>query len=335
MQREILETLDGLSVKYFKLVVDTKSIKKDTPQEVQANCPVCNDRKHRLHLYRPDGFTQDVVHCFNEGCELQEKHHNMINFLKIARPDLLNSYKRENTKKIISQFQTESPQSVLETIEKTVDKSGDIEIPLDRFFIKCKDSDVCKSYVKHRGFTPKDDWYFSDTEFFKYNDKNVYLKNYLIIPIYNNNKYKGFYSRSITEKKFSTFLLPGVEKVWTSKPDLVPEEIQILTEGVFDALSSGFEKSAAMLSASVSKNFMNKLDKNCIIALDNDCTGIKKSIQFAQQGFKVFIPPDNWNYKDFNDALIDGVPKTGIRKIIEDNSYSGVLAVAKLKMKEI
>ena len=330
-----MELLDPLSVKYFKMVVEPKSIKKDTPTEVQANCPLCGDKKYRLHLYRPKGFTKDVTHCFNAGCILEEKHHSILNFLKLTKPELVPLYKRENLDYVINEIKGNDPQSVLESIEKVTDKRGDPEIPLHRFFKKCKDSDACKGYVKHRGFQPKDDWYYSEDEFFEYNNKKVYLKDYLIIPIYNNGKYKGFYSRSIKEKKFSTFLLPDTEKVWMCDPFLEPQDLEILCEGIFDSLSSGFQKCGAMLSASLSKEFMDKLNPECIIALDNDETGIKKSIKYIEEGFRVFVPPDDWNYKDFNDAKISGVSSNEIKKIIEENSYKGILGLTKLKMKEI
>jgi len=333
--------LEPVNIKYFKLVV--QDIKKDTSTEVQANCPICSDKKYRLHLYRPKGFDQDVVHCFNSGCILEEKHHNMINFLKIAKPDLVENYKRENLKTLIKSIEnTNSISTIVEEIEKntgikqTEQNDKKRELPLDKLFMKCKDSEVCKSYVKHRGFQPREDWYFSVNKFFTYNSKTVFLENYLIIPIYLKGKYKGFYSRSIKEKKFSTFLLPGVEKIWISKPELNPFDIEIITEGIFDALSSGFENSAAMLSASLSEEYLNSLNKNCIFALDNDPTGIKKAIEYAERGFKIFVAPEDWNYKDFNDPVIDKekIPKE-IKEIIEQNTYQGIDAIVRLKMKEI
>jgi hypothetical protein len=343
----MLGKLDQLSIKYFKLAISEYKLKKDTGTELQCCCPVCGDTKNRLHLYRPKGFDQDVVHCFNSGCLLEEKHHNIINFLKIVKPDLVDAYKRENLNTMISTFSGSSPsksgrsdvQDILSTIEKntgiteTNKNKKRLEIPLDKLFMKCKDSEACKAYVKHRGFQPQDDWYFSENEFFTYNKKKVYLKDYLIIPIYSNNKYRGFYSRSIKEKSFSTFLLPDTEKVWVSSPETTPENLEILTEGVFDALSTGFEHSGAMLSASVSEEFLTKLNPECIIALDNDSTGIKRSIEYAEKGFKVFVWPRD-DYKDFNDMLTD-FKKNEINAMIRVGAEKGISAIAKLKMKEI
>ena len=331
--------LDQISIKYFKLVVDQNSIKKDTPEEVQVNCPVCGDKKHRLHLYRPKGFDQDVTHCFNSGCELAEKHHNIYNFLKIAGPEYLDAYKQETMFKRVNDIKTknslENSESLKEIIErvngiKSKDQKKKSEIPLHKLFDKCSDHKDCIKYCKTRGFDPKDDWYFSTKEFFEYNGKRVYLKDYLLIPIYQEHKYRGFYSRSIKEKRFSTFLLPDTEKVWISESDLEPQDIEIITESIFDALSTGYQKSAAMLGASLSPEYTKRLNKNTIIALDNDKTGNQKSILYAEQGFRVFVPPEDYFFKDFNDALVHGID---IKKLIEENIFSSYDAIVRLKMK--
>jgi len=337
-----MQALDPLSIKYFKLAVDNKSIRKDTATEISANCPLCGDKKHRLHLYRPQGFKQDVVHCFNSGCELEEKHHSVINFLKMVKPEYVSGYQRENLTNIVNDI-SPNLDSIIKTIEdntgikKTNENKKHLEIPLDKLFMKCKDSDKCTEYIKKRGFDPKDDWYFSEDKFFTHNSKKVYLKDYLLIPIYQDKKYKGFYSRSIIEKSFSTFLLPDVEKIWVSSPDTNVENLEIICEGVFDALSTGFKHTGAMLSASLSEGYLNDLktlNPDCILAFDNDITGIQKAIKYAEQGFKVFIPPEDWKFKDFNEALQSNIPIFGIKEVILRNIKQGIEAVIRLKMIE-
>ena len=342
--------LDPISIKYFKLVVDPASIKKDKPDEVQANCPVCGDRKHRLHLYRPKGFDQDVVHDFNEGCELAEKHHNIFNFLKIAGPEYLDDYKRETMFKTVERIKEKSSGSSGETetgpkLQDIINKVTGIkdqelrkpkkELPLHRLFMKCADSKECTDYVMGRGFEPRPDWFYSEDKFFTYNGKKVFLENYLIIPIYQNGLYKGFYSRSIKEKSFSTFLLPDTEKIWVSDPEVDVENIEIICEGVFDALSTGFERSGAMLSASLSPLYLKELkeNKDVIIALDNDETGREKSLWYAENGFRVFVPPEDYFYKDFNEAMLRGWLKSEIKNLIQKNTYQGYDAIVRIKMK--
>jgi hypothetical protein len=321
--------LNNISVKYFKKVVP--KIKKDTPLEVSGNCPVCGDKKYRLHLYRPKGFEQDVVHCFNSGCELEEKHHSMLNFLKIAAPELVSSYQRETFKtKIADISNSEKILDIINRVEKKSTKK--IEVPLHKLFTKCKEVKECREYVKSRGFEAKEDWYFSKDKFFTYNQKRYFLENYLIIPIYQEKKYAGFYSRSITDKSFTTFMLPWAEKFWTDSPETTSENVEIITEGVFDALSTGFDKVGAMLSASLPPDF--KYNKNVIIALDNDKTGIQKSLKYVDK-YRVFVWPDYLEFKDFNEMLVDGYKPEQIKKIILENTYRYIEAKVRLKMKEV
>ena len=339
-----MELLHEQSIKYFTLVVNPSEIKKNTKYEISCNCPLCGDKKHRLHLYRPQGFDQDVVHCFNEGCVLSDKHHNILNFLKIAKPDLVKSYSADTFKEKINKW-TGNVSSIVEKIEKTTGiseietRKAKLELPLDKLFIKCKDSKKCTEYVKNRKIQNADkfidDWYFSDQKFFVYNNKTLYLENYIIIPIIHSGLYKGFYSRSIQEKQFGTFLLPGAEKIWFSNSSI--EDVQILTEGIFDALSTGYKKSGAMISASLSPSLLQELkiqNPNVIFALDNDKTGVKKSIQLAKEGFRVFIWPEEMQQKDFNE-MIASVPIYAIKNLIQNNIHSGIDAQVRLKMKNL
>jgi hypothetical protein len=337
--------LDQSNIKYFKQSVS--GIKKDTQQEVSANCPACGDKKHRLHLYATE--VGDLVHCFNSGCELAEKHHTMVNFLKIINSPLLNSYKREKFQTQLEAIkESNTLDSIVSEIKEKRQKSpsppspprtNEKEIPkllLDKFQ-KCKDNEDCFEYVLSRGLTPECDWLYSTDRFFEYGDKKVFLENFLIVPIYKNNKFKGWYSRSIKEKQFSTFLLPNAEKIWyrdSGYPDFPTTTGNLyFFEGVFDALSTNFSNSASMLGADLSETYIKLLDKNSVFVFDNDTTGIKKAIKYAKLGFGVFVWPEI-DYKDLNELLQKGVSKEQITELIKKNTHRGIMAEAKLKLKE-
>ena len=325
--------IHAVNQKYFKLIIP--KLKKDTPDELSGCCPVCSDTKNRLHLVHVQDGDYDYVKCFNSGCDLEEPQ-NMYNFIKIASPGYLNQYKQETFKTRIKDFKnSENLQDIINKAKEQKDqkspkKTEEQEIPLNNLFEKAKDIPECIEYLKQRHIEPMDDWFFSKDKFFNYNNKNVYLKNFILIPIYNKDKYRGFYSRSIEEKKFSTFLLPNTEKIWIQNPAFIPE---IITEGIFDALSTGFDNPAAMLGASLSSEYIKTLPKNTIIATDNDQTGIKKLYGFIKKGFKVFIWPDQ-KEKDFNEMLQTGYKKQDIKKFIQMNTYTGLMAQVKLNLKE-
>ncbi len=334
--------LEPVNVKYFKLVVP--KLKKDTPDELSGCCPVCGDTKDRLHLYWTD--VGDLVHCFNSGCSLSDKHHSMKNFLDIAAPQYYEPYRRETFKGIIKTLKEEtSIQDILKQAKEEKEKKAKEaqealvpeevkEIPLDKLFLKAKDTPECVKYLESRNIKVQDDWYFSNKKFFEYDNKMVYLLDYLLIPIYAvvnaKKKYRGFYSRSLKEKRFSTFLLPDTEKLWVQNPFVEPD---IITEGIFDAISSGFDNPAAMLGAGLSREYIKDLSRDTIIATDNDETGIKKAKEFLNLGFKVFVWPDV-EEKDFNDMLINGYEKNEIKEFIRLNTYHGIMGKIKLGIKE-
>lgn len=325
--------LEPINIKYFKLVVP--KLKKDTADELSGCCPVCGDTKDRLHLYWTE--VGDLVNCFNSGCELNDKHHTMKNFLDIAAPQYYEQYRRETFKGVIKGLKDEvSIQDIVKQADRAKNQQEPAptpkkELPLDKMFLKAKDIPECVDYLKSRYIVVQDDWYFSKEKFFNYGDKKVYLLDYLIIPIYNEDKkYRGFYSRSIHEKTFSIFLLDGTEKVWVQQPEKLPE---IICEGIFDGISSGFDNPGAMLGAGLSREYIENLPRSTIIATDNDETGIKKAKEFLQLGFKVFVWPE-LNQKDFNEMLQIGYKKEEIKQFILDNTYSGLLGKIKLGIKE-
>ena len=124
-------------------------------------------------------------------------------------------------------------------------------------------------------------------------------------------------------------MLDDTEKIWIKNPTTEPE---IITEGLFDAISTGYNNPAAMLGADLSDSYLKTLSKNTIIATDNDLTGVKKLYKFINKGFKVFIWPDVFE-KDFNEMLQNGHSKVDIKDFIQRNTYTGLMARVKLGMK--
>ncbi|MCD6435698.1 MAG: hypothetical protein J7L15_04860 [Clostridiales bacterium] len=326
--------LDPVNVKYFKL--STGKIKKDSPSEISCCCVSCGEQRNRLHLVHVQEGNYDYVKCFNEGCELSTPT-TMRNFLSIASPQYYEQYKRETFKGVIKTLKNEvSLKDIMTQIkDKPVKSVIEIkEIPLDKLFKKAKEVPACVSYLESRNIKVQEDWYFSTKKFFEYEGNQVYLLDFLLIPIYtiqgDEKKYRGFYSRSIKLKQFSTMLLPNTEKLWVQNPFSSPD---IITEGVFDGISSGFDNPAAMLGAGLSRDYTEALSRETIIATDNDKTGIQKAKEFLDLGFRVFIWPDV-KEKDFNEMLQVGYSKIEIKKFILDNTFQGIMGKIKLGIKE-
>ena len=320
----------GLDAKFFKNNVG--KIKKDGQNEISCCCPLCGDTKNRLHLVHVPMDDYNYVKCFNSGCEVEEPT-SVFNFLtKLNSPDI-DAYKREVLQDKISVIKSEfSLNSLLKKVQKTkqsapVPKTTEIKMPLQHFKL-CKDCPECLEYVQSRGFEPLPDWRYSTEKFFTFNKKQIFLQDYLIVPIYVGNKFKGFYSRSIREKSFSTFLMPDVPKLWRNQPTKKPV---IITEGIFDALSIAEPNIGAMIGADLSPKIRSQLT-DTIFAFDNDTTGTEKAIKFSKN-HKVFVWPD-LPYKDFNEMLLAGHTREEIRDIVFKNTFKGIMAETRLRMKD-
>jgi len=330
-----------INEKYFRRNVG--KIKKDSKYEISCCCPLCGDQKNRLHLVHVAQGDYDYVKCFNSGCQVEEPT-SVLSFLYHLASQDIDGYKREAFKGKVEDIKSNfSLNELVKKVQKEVPEVPEVQVPkaprtneptvpqilLDKFHL-AKDNQECMEYLTKRKITPKDDWLYSTDKFFNFNGKSLFVENFLIIPIYNKQSvFKGWYSRSIKDKQFSTFLLPDTLKFWALDPTSNPE---IICEGILDALSTGFDEPGAAISADIPNEILVYLPKGTIIAFDNDETGIRKSIDYKD--FQVFVWPDYLDdFKDFNDLLVAGKPIEEIKQIILENLYTGILAETRLRMK--
>lgn len=320
--------LDPIDVRYFKLAVGSNT-KYENQNDICVRCPICGDSKHsktkaRLHLYSKGKFT--LVNCFNE-CSVRNK--TLYKFLKEYYPNLLENYKLEKFKGNIEQIKLSENDGI-----------GDFEIPKDsnvpnvlfdlNFF---KKTDKPYQYLESRGLQ----WSPVFGEFFEginvsIDSKSFPIQGYIVIPFYYGKKCYGFYSRSMSEHKFYTYMPDGnVDfKLWNfynidkSKPVYV-------FEGIFDAMSvyqTGITNVVACCGATPPESLLKDLD--CIMCFDNDRTGLKNSLKYCLKGYKVLVYPDSVQEKDFNEMLLK---KQNIHDIILNNVYNGILGQVKISAK--
>lgn len=335
--------LDELSKRYFKLA--TKNKKSESPSRITCNCVVCEDKKNRLSLSAVNDEV-GVCRCFNAGCTLNDNALPLPAFLKLVDNTLYERYRREKFNRTLGKDASlngllKEEKSDLNNLledkpkEKKEEKKLDIDIPsIFQGLINLTDSQKAIEYVKGRGISEDiyKNWYFSKEKFINILDKNYFVLNSIFIPIIQNNKLSGFYTRGIEEKRFSTILFPNKEKYWSNDFKLEGSQYYIF-EGIFDALSSGLEHVIAMLSADLSDDVISDL-VDPVFVLDNDETGKLKSLKYVQEGFKVFIWPKDIYEKDMNE-LLKRMSREDIKDMIESNIFKGFDAQIKLKMKRI
>jgi len=352
--------------RYFLKAVQGAKIKKDTPYEIQCNCPLCGDKKYRLHLYHNKQKNIDLVHCFNAGCVLDSPM-TFKRALPYLNPSLEEAYKKETLMEIISNSYIKEDNPLKSLLQKKKSAVADTGIDFLHFFRDCKKSKRCLEYLKKRlKWQSKDDFsrdfqilgnvYYNgkkeETRFFEHSsekDKKHYVKDSIIIPIRDKGREVGFYSRALEDRRFSTFLLPDIPKFWKNCP---VSEMQIVTESIFDSVSTGFENIGAMLSADTPPEISPP--ENCIVAFDNDKTGFEKLYKEIENTIsgkgkykRFFIWPYSFRgvvieEKDFNELLqrlveIEKMPRKEvlrfIKEMIEYNTEENAIK-AFLKLKE-
>lgn len=341
--------MDLIDKKYFLMAVSGSETKDISNTDIAVKCPVCGDSKihrneKRLHLYEKNHATR--VGCFNGDCPVGQR--NVYSFLRDFFPNLFTLYKREKFQANLNSFKdfTKSDNAV-EDVFKDLKKVAKPDTPevkrdypklftqdLSKFFEPLEKSLKALEYVKSRGYN------YSENDFGKWYHANVnltigkreyFLHDFLIIPLYIQGKMYGFYSRSLNDKKFYTYMndFNIGYKVWNYF-NINLEKPCYITEGIFDAISlwkSGFKNVIAGMGANIPDEILSTL-KHPIFCLDNDKTGKFNALKCAKKGMDVLIYPDNIQQKDLNEMLVSGVD---IQNLVRNNVHSGIMAEIKLR----
>jgi hypothetical protein len=101
-----------------------------------------------------------------------------------------------------------------------------------------------------------------------------------------------------------------------------------VTEGEIDSLmiENGIATGGA---ASLDSPQIQAMKGRVVLVHDNEPRNrevgavIKKTIQ---EGYNMFIPPDDFGYKDLNEAVQDGMSREALKKVVDENCYQGLAA---------
>jgi hypothetical protein len=326
--------LNHKSIKYFKQAVNATSY-KETNLDIACKCPICGDstkknNSKRLHLYKKGDL--ELINCFNAGCACENK--TIYSFLRDFYPHLLPAYRKETFGDKIDNLRQNQTLGDLvqfgvgESIP-TTDEPKPTLFDLSMFFEPL--TSEYTDYLKSRGLVPhfNNTWY-KGKENIKIGEITYNIKDYLIIPLICDKLCYGFYSRSIKEKDFITFVSTPGFKVWNWF-DIDKKKPVYIFEAIFDGMSTGIQNIIANLGAKLPQERLDQL-KDPIFCLDNDKTGIEMSIKYAEQGHKVFVMPSAFTEKDFNELKLNQ-PTLDIKKMIDDNTFKGISAITRLKAK--
>lgn len=320
--------LDSINVKYWELAHTSEELGYHRENDYACRCDICGDSKRsrsvkRLHLYKKTSYENDSIACFN--CSYTG---NMYSYLRDFHPSLFNAYKQEMSSMklsnlILSEKSLEIRAEVKNNSLFTFDRPNNL--------IKVTDHADALAYVTNRGF-PDLRCLVATGNVDLCNGKSVNLKDYIIIPLLENGKWYGFYSRSIRDKTFYTFIPEQNTgwKVWNWFK-INKEAPVYVFEAIFNAMSSGLPNSIACLGSDIDSERLKDL-KNPIFCFDNDEAGRTKAMKYVKKGYKVSILPKDIK-DDHNDLFAKkGWSKDQIAQIIEDNVVSGLKAELLLKL---
>lgn len=328
--------LDRLDVKYFKLAVGMDNIGKETDVDISARCPVCGDsrthkNKKRLHLYTKGSVTN--VNCFNGDCSAHNK--TMYSFLRDFFPALLNQYKKENFGNTLQKLAKGETDDVFGQFKaKEEEKEREVLThDLTPYLRDIAEVPEALEYLEGRGFSYKQQygkWYFGFQDL-KIGETLYKITNSIVIPLYFNNEMYGFYSRSIYDKTFYTYMHDANIgfKIWNWF-NVDKNQPVYIYEGIFDAIAAGTPNSIALMGAKMPDERLAEL-KQPIFVLDNDKTGLINSLEYSKN-YYVYIQPDKYVQKDMNELLLT-YPGINIPELIRTNIFQGISAQVRIKSK--
>jgi hypothetical protein len=206
-----------------------------------------------------------------------------------------------------------------------------------KFFLPAEEIPEALEYCRKRKIP---DEIIKQLKYFTMGDKGKHiLEGMLIFPCYyDSDRVYAFQGRSIATKMFYNHFPNESFKIHNIFGVDLTKDVYIF-ESIIDSYC--MPNSVAMLGTSLSDQVKLMIPKK-IYVLDNDSAkrgkrdrkGWEKSLEYAYEGEKVVIYPNEIKFKDANDMLVKNkLPLKTIQDIIKNNVFSGMKAVAKLRFK--
>ena len=298
-----------------------------TSNDLFCQCHICGDsktkRKKRLHLFTKDNV-HDSVHCFNCGFSS-----SAYNYFKEFHSEYFSQYRNELNENKLSSLKDVNLSDFGQT------KKSKDPITFEEFKEHFKQLDRSGAeYLLNRNFT-KDD--INNMKVLQGNGrvklfgKSLNLNDFIVIPLLDENlNVFGYQARGINEKRFLTVILDGYPKVWGLHTLKENSQIYVF-ESIFDAVSSGFDSTLAVLGIGSTQSIVKDY-KDCVIFFDNqhiDEASLKTCLELAKSGYKIVIWDKAVKAKDVNE-LLGFLTREQIQRIARNETYDPMKAYLKL-----
>ena len=329
-----------IDVKFLNLVSSRLlryKIKKNTGAEFHAvcRCNICGDsakdaRKTRGNFYSSKG--EIFYKCFNCGAST-----HFSAWLKDFDANIFTEYRLEKyaESKEVTQIVTKD---YSEKVRKTI--VPDIFASL-KSVIQLSENHPARKMIENRKipahfhasmyYAPKFfEWTKEHTEKFENVITNEHPR--WIIPWYNQkNEIIGYQARCFGAEmpKYYTIVLDkSAKKIYGMERVDFKERIYVV-EGPIDSLM--LSNCIAIGSSALHTFRTDETEATYVLDNENRNSAIlKEYAKLIELGVDVCIMPDDWKFKDLNDAIVGGFSSEKLKSFIDQNTYNGLAAKIKL-----
>lgn len=293
------------------------------------SCPICREggswpRKKRGWFLRPQSGQNYVFHCYNE-CGTR----SFKNFLEEYDPSLYDEYTAKERTIWLDDLKESNGVRTKQTLSFNKPKpkvDSLIELPTEFKELPKHAIDYLTSrkipIMKYQNIR------YIDSYTYRHEGRNVTVRDSIVFPYFHEDRdyIYGWQARGIEEKIFHTFVVEGNTKVYnyfsvdSTKPIFAFESI----------IDSFFvDNSIAMLG----KDLPDGLFEDVIYVFDNDSTGWRQAEKYLENGKKVFIYPDSFNFKDLNTGIMNNSTIDEEFEEILNSPYQFYKNLIKIKLK--
>lgn len=277
----------------------------------------CESGNRRRGYFYPKG---NGYNFFCHNCNLSIKFYN---FLKYEDNWL---YKQYTTELFAGESLVEKEEPKKKQERKIFDIEGLVSVdehPLGNKFIK--DRKIPSSRASEMFFA--EDFFTWASSFYKVFSEVKKVESRIVIPYINeNDDIIGFTCRAIEESKRKYIELKLGEDEMIFGLNHINRSKKILcVEGPIDSMF--LDNCVAVGGAAYQSEFVNKNKNNLVIIPDNDWIRNKqvcdRILQLGKDGYSISLFPEDFEYKDINEAIIDGCSANELKDMIMENVSSG------------
>jgi hypothetical protein len=295
---------------------------KKVPSGYMCSCPICKEGsspwKTRFYILTEK---KDYITVYCQKCSYCT---NFKTFLREYSPYIFAEYQLEDRQELLSDLKNGTlvkKQNYKSDWNKEVELKYKFKLN-EKYFQPAINYKAAYEFCKRRNIVE----YIHDLYYNVHPDSM--LSGMIVFPFIMGDRETlyGFQGRHTEKKLFHTYSKNESMKVYNLYNVDVTKTVYAF-ESIIDSLM--MDNTIAMLGTTLSENVFKKL-KDIVYVCDNDGTGLKRTLQYLNEGKKCFIFPDSFKFKDFNEAVMGGINKSTLPSLVEENTFQGLSGITKI-----